>query len=446
MSTYGTGTLGAPVTYGGGAVPSGPLLREYGDLRYGDGYYGLGRIPTEGVALFGIEVEIAGVWQDVTCDVRSIATQRGRSRQLDMFTAGTASVQLQDFNDYYNAWNPSGLWAGNGRFRTDVPMRIWAIYLPDDKTCYLWTGTTDEVQDSWPGTTDALTRIDGTDAFKALARQRLPLATAVGANELGGARVARILDAAGYAGARALDVGQQHFTATDYDAIALDMLDEVREMEAGAVFVAGDGTLTFYDRTARDTNTRMRTVQWSFVDRDEDVGSSLTATCYSDLVLTANDDQLYNYATIVREGGSASSASDTASISWYGQRTYTRKDAPLANDTDALTLAQLVVVEHADNERRIDALTFYPLHQDNGTNVATGLRLLDRIRVLRHSPGGTVVDAQLLVQGISHDIVGGGADRQAGSWRVTIQTTDVDSLGAAGMWDVDTWDVGLWSA
>ena len=434
--TYASGKYGVE-RYG--QLQPAPALNTYGDLDYGDRGYG-GYFDRQ--AHFTIETLINGVWTDLTCDVRTLRVNMGRSALLDKFAAGTAVIALSDFEDHYNAWNPSGLWAQNGVFRTGVPIRVTVIQFGTRRA--LFTGTTDAVNDSWPGTTDALTEIQATDAFKNLARLRpTKLGAAVGAGELSGARVNRILDAAGYDGPRAIGTGLSAWQGTLLDGVALDLLNEVSEGEFGPIYVDGDGSVTFQDRNAISTNPRMANVQWSFLDFDSSP-SDHTWTCYSDIVLAATDDQVTNKATVTRTGGAPQTSQDATSIAWYDVRSYTRDNIGLNADADALQLALNVVQELAYNDRRVDSITFYPLFVRNGVDVACGLRLLDRIRVVRISTGGTAIDAELLVQGIEHEISGGGLGDSPGAWTVTLKTTNAELIRDAAQWDIGQWDTDKW--
>lgn len=436
-----------PLTYASGKYGINQYGREqpatppdsYGDRTYGDYFYGgaLDRVPH-----FFVEVEIENVWTDITCDVRTININMGRSNLLDAFAASTAVLDLSDFDDRYNAWNPSGIWAENGVFRTGVPIRVRVLQFGTYRT--LFTGTTDAITDSWPGTVDALTTIAATDAFKNLSRLRpAKLGAAVGAGEKSGARVNRILDAAAFTGPRNVSVGLSAWQGTLLDGVALDLLNETSEGEFGTLYVDGDGTLTFQDRNAISTNPRMANVQWSFLDFDASP-LDFTWTCYSDIALAATDDQVTNKATVTRTGGNPQSAQEQASIDWYDARTYTRDNIPLAADADALQLALNVVQELAYNDRRVDSLTWYPLFATHGVDVACGIRLLDRVRVVRVATGGTAIDTELLVQGIEHTISGGGLGDQPGAWVTTIRTTNAELIRDAAQWDVAVWDTGVW--
>lgn len=409
------------------------LLETYGQGTYGSELYG--GTATTGPA-FVVEVErMPGVWEDVTCDVRTISMDRGRSKQLDSFSAASASVVFADESDRYNAWNPVGIWSGSGLFRTDLGLRVRIVQ--GFSTFALFTGTTDDVVDSWPGAgADAQTEVRCTDAMKLLARARPAITGAVGAGELPGVRVGRILDAIAYAGPRNLEPGTIAMAATTLDGTAIDLCDEAREVEWGSLYIDRDGVVRFRARDSIVTDPRQATVQWTFDDMD------IQGPCYSDLKLIATDEAVYNRASITRAGGATQVATIADSLGWYGPRTYTRANMPISADTGALTLAQTIVAQHAYNERRVDEITFYPLLDPALLAIALDVRMLDRVRVIRRT--GVVIDAELQVQAIHHTITGGG-DGLPGTWECRLETTNARSVRDAGQWDVGQWDVAKWS-
>src|SRR5215471_2106118 len=97
---YGTGKYGLNQW---GQLQAAPGPNTYGDANYGDFLYGgnLDRLPH-----FAIEVFVNNAWVDVTCDVRTLSINMGRSNLLDAFAAATSTLDLADFEDLYNAWNP----------------------------------------------------------------------------------------------------------------------------------------------------------------------------------------------------------------------------------------------------------------------------------------------------------------------------------------------------
>lgn len=629
------------------------VLETYGQGTYGSESYG-GTATL--VPLFTVEVQTTdgGEWEAIECDVRSIDIHRGRSKQLDQFTAATCTVALADFDDYYSAWNPSGVWSRSGLFRTDIPIRVraiapatpalldvpapspgeimrepfndltaWSVVGPagaiiepgrhgtgvrvdlagtnltrtlagaemsdvltfgfafkvqslantrtlvvlrnngtatllhnvnvttagaltvtlgsspalitsasglvavdtwyylelqiklhdtagtatlrlngstvgtfagdtkmagaaatyetfritgqadgtdvwyddlylrvgagedfagdigdaavlpsagsDGFTSYaLFTGTTDDVVDSWPGAgADALTEVRATDAFKSLARARpAKLLAAVGAGDTPGQRVGRVLDAVSYTGARNLEPGTVPLAGTVLDGTAIALADEARECEWGALYVDREGTIRLRARDSVVTDPRQSTVQWTFDDQDRE------GPCYNDLRLIASDEDVYNVASITRGSGTTPQVSqDAPSVAWFGPRTYTR-DLPINTDVAALTLAQTIVTAHANNDRRVDAIELDPGNHPELWPCALDVRMLDRVRVIRRT--GVVIDAELQVQSIHHAITGGG-DGTAGTWTLTLETTNARKVTEYGQWDRGQWDVARWS-
>jgi len=128
---------------------------EYGANTYGAFRYG-GTTPPDPPVVY-VETLIGSTWQDITCDVRAIDLSRGRSSALEAFAAGTCDITLANFDSLYSAWNPAGLWAQATPYRVGVPIRVSFDYLGTRAARF--TGTTDSVDDTWPGTVDALATV-----------------------------------------------------------------------------------------------------------------------------------------------------------------------------------------------------------------------------------------------------------------------------------------------
>lgn len=379
-----------------------------------------------------------GGWIDVTCDARSWSIDRGRTTYSDSFKAGTLELVLYNPTGKYSTWPSYSIWRQPGGFVTDVPIRVGAVRAGD--VSWRFTGTTDSVQDSWPGTTDAVATVAATDGFKLLARRTGLARAAVGAGEKSGARVNRILDDAGYSGPRAVDVGAVTLQGTTLAGVTLDQLRLVGESEWGWLYVVGDGTLKFRQRDAALTDPRMTTAQFTFTDSDAIVGA-----CYGDAtVLDASDSHIITTAQITPAGSSTTSTFiDAASQTWYGPRTYTRTDLPLAADVDAAALAQIVVNTYKADAARIESVTIDAAHHPRAWPAAVDCRITDRIRFVRTLPGGWQVDAELLVQGRHDELVAGGDGRPA-QWSVRFATASATNVRGLGLWDVGKWDQAIW--
>lgn len=426
-------------------------VRTYGQLTYGALGYGSSAdySPTFILGILGVGPDGMPAWMDATCDLRSAVVHQGRSSALDAYAAGTMTLELQNFDGRYSAWTPDNVWSQAGRpapdgsirigpYRTGVPVSLAVSQYGVSHRLFM--GTTDSVADTWPGTTDAVAVVQCTDGFKNLAThiRDVPVAP-VGAGELTGARINRIADDAGFAFPRRIDAGTVTLAATDLAGTALDLMDEVRECEWGALYCAGDGALVFRQRDAASTDPRMTTVQWTLADND------VVGGCYSDLQLMADAAGVYNQATVTREGGTPQIAVYQPSVDWFGPRTYPSiSDLPLQTDQQARDLANLIVALYADNDKRVEAVSFSPdANHPHLWSAACGLQLLDRIRVVRTFPNGWQLDAELLTQGITHNIVGNGREHEP-EWTVTVDTSTALVVYSLGGWDEAEWDSGEW--
>lgn len=412
-------------------------LTDYGDGTYGARTYG--GIIADVEPRWVVQVKGSdGAWIDVTCDVRSISIDRGRSSWVEAFKAGTATVALANFEGIYSTFPPNSIWRQPSGFLADVPIRVGETLNGDLQ--WRFTGTTDSVVDSWPGTVDALATVTATDAFKQLARHNGGPRAVVGAGELTGARINRLLTDAQYAGARQIDAGLVALQGTDLNGITLDLMRTVGESEWGWLYVQGDGTVRFRQRDAVDIDPRMTTVQYVFTDND-----AIDGACYGDAKVSSDSDRVVNVAQVTPPGHSLSSYQDAASVAWYGPRTWTRTDLPISLDVDAAGLAQLVVLQQSSDDQRIDSVTIdAAMHPDNYA-AAHGTRITDRIRFIRTFPGGYQLDAELIVLGRRDQVTASGdGEGHAATWDVELSTASALLITGLGAWDVATWDDGLW--
>lgn len=440
LDYYGaTGDTYGGTTAFGGALPEHlPTMLGYGDGLYGERTYGGLVYDTE--PRFMVQVKGGdGAWLDVTCDVRELTIDRGRSSWVEAFKAGTLTIAFANFAGVYSTFPSDSVWRQPGGFVTDVPIRI-ASYVGASGLEWRFTGTTDRVTDSWPGTTDALATVEATDAFKALARHNGGPRAAVGAGELTGARVNRLLDDAAFADPRAVAAGTVTLQATDLNGITLDLLRITGESEYGWLYVRGDGTLRFLQRDAMDNDPRMKAVQWTFTDDD-----ALAGACYGDVKVASDSDRIVNLANVTPPGHSVSTFQDGPSVAWYGPRTWTRTDLPINLDVDALGLAQIVVGEGAYDDQRIDEVVIDGANRPGNFAAAHGVAIADRVRFVRTIPGGHQLDAELLVYGRRDQVVASGAGiGKAATWTITLSTGSAVNLANLGQWDDGTWDDAIW--
>jgi hypothetical protein len=119
-----------------------------------------------------VELEFdAGVWTDVSADVVSISTRRGRNKESGAFEAGTMTVTLRNDSRKYDPDNTAGTYYG--KLRPNRRIRFRATY--NAVTYPVYQGYIDRITQQWSGPNDATASIEATDLFKLLARADLPV-------------------------------------------------------------------------------------------------------------------------------------------------------------------------------------------------------------------------------------------------------------------------------
>ncbi len=111
------------------------------------------------------------VWEDITADVRSWDTSRGRRRELERFQPGRATIVLSNLSRQYDSAYADGPHFGNLR-----PMRRVRIRETFNGVTYpVFDGFVDRWHLDYPGMGhDATATITATDAMKVVARTDLP--------------------------------------------------------------------------------------------------------------------------------------------------------------------------------------------------------------------------------------------------------------------------------
>jgi hypothetical protein len=249
------------------------------------------------------------------------------------------------------------------------------------------------------------------DGFCVLEGVTIPETAGVGAGELSGARVARILAAAGWydlaQGYSDIDAGRSTVQAFTGGGTALSLLQVTADSEAGDLYVNGSGQATFRDRYAPGNDTRSSTVQAVFGDNPGTGHAAGTELAYTEITRPDDDTTMANdIQATVDGGGNLQEAKDAASIARFlFPRSYARSDLILQSDADALSWAQYVLGLSRNDESRFDSLTIQAdSDPDNLFPQVLGRELSDRIQVWRDPPGMSAFSKDCFISSISHDI------------------------------------------
>lgn len=380
------------------------------------------------------------VWTDITKWVRSWSTQRAFGRDIAAWDPGQATIVLDNRDARFSPDNLSGPYvsAGVTGIRPWRPVRIRAAY--GGTTYPIYQGYAQSFAEArkpgrGTGTGDATVTVSCLDEMARLARVDGFATSPVGASELTGARVQRVLNSAGHTGPRAVDAGTVTVLATDLSKNVADELKLTADSEQGSLWVEADSTVYFERQYALMENTRSNTVQATFGDGG---GSELP---YADPVVAYDGQLVRNIVSFARVGGTAQLVFDNSSRSLYGDQRETRTDLVCETDTQALNLATFFLNQYKDPERRITQITVKPRRAPASLYPQVlGRKVRDLVRVISRPPGGFTLTRDCHIAGISHNV------SARGDWTTTYDLWSATFFEAysTSRWDVAKWDSAAW--
>ncbi len=386
-----------------------------------------------GQALWGAGSQWQGLeplWTDVPCTtVLSASSQRGRTDPWEPYGPGTAQVQVLN-NDGRFSFQPYDQ-LDYQTIRPGSPLRIGAVH--QGRTHWLYRGYLLRIADSisYYGSEAAL---EAQDNLANLHRIERPGVPPVGANELTGARVNRLLDEASFpAEWRRVSPGHNQLQATVLDQAIGDELELVAFAEGGAVFCDPEGNVVFKGREWLWSEPTAINVQ-GFIGPDENL-------CPSSYEVSWASDDVINEVSLQAVNGVAQTEVDSDSVRQLGYLTYERTDLPNANDQDVWHLARLLLAERSRLTLRIRSITLTPAVLQSAWEFCLSVDIGWRLQVTyRHPTQGWEWTALVHVQGVSHSIT-------PDEWLVTLAVDEVYPFTLeAARWAYSRWDIGLWSS
>jgi hypothetical protein len=349
------------------------------------------------------------LFYDVSEYVRSVSVARGKSRQLDRFTAGGANIE---FNNNSRAFDPEN--TASPFYGQIIPKRTIKVETGGSAVFY---GVVDDWNLNYDLSGLSLAGADCVDGFTLLAQRALSANTET--SEKTGARINSILDRSEVnwpASLRDIDTGA---TTLQADVIqdgtnVLEYLQLVTDSEPGSIFMGSDGFIIFKDRSVAPVSAG----QVTFADD----GSGVE---FSEVQVVYGSELLYNYVQIARNNGGTAIVFDSDSINSYGQQALIQSGLLMNTDSDALELANYLLSQYSEPEYRFETLTVQleSLTPSDQADVL-GLEIGDVARI-KFTPNnvGSQIDKFASIIRIDHDI-------QIASHRITFgfQTLDYASL------------------
>jgi hypothetical protein len=330
---------------------------------------------------------------DLTYLVESVNITRGRSRQLDQFNAGTATIAFDNASQILNPSNTSSPYYPFVLPR--CPIQILANGIP------IYTGLVTDWNLDYDISNEDIMYASCSDQFTILANQSLNAVTP--SAESSGTRINTVLSYSeiNYQGARSIDTGSSTLGAyaIAQDTNVLNYLQLVNTSEQGYLFMSANGTLTFKGRSSV-----LNPVAGATFNTD---GTGLP---YQTLVNQYGDELLYNYIVTQSPAGAKQTASNATSIALYQSQQYALMDLLNSTTTEVAGLGNYLLGKYQNPVLRFTGLsTQMAALSTANQNIILGLDMTSICTVVKNFVVGTpATETQtLIVSGISHNITPG---------------------------------------
>jgi hypothetical protein len=351
--------------------------------------------------------------QDVTEYVRRVSVSRGRSRELDRYSTGQATIVLDNRTRIFDPNDLATPYIGQILPRKAVQISV------DDQSAIV--GNVQDWSFLYELTGDATATVTAVDGFSLLTRQavdNLSVSTQTTNN-----RVNTILDSVSWpAGKRDIATGTATLGTGVATGNALTYLQNVETCEAGDFFISRNGLATFksrgiaYDDTAYDAALTydQAVTPYSFpspsvtsdlIFTDEADDGSSTFVPYAALQLELGTDLLFNTVNMTY-GTATITAEDAESQTTYGLSTLDVNASLLSTAAQGTALAEYLVSVYRQPVARFSEVTV----ELNGLPTAVldkllTLDLTDVVKV-RFRPNSIYarVERRSIIEGIKHDV------------------------------------------
>jgi len=331
---------------------------------------------------------------DVTSFVQSVNVNRGRSRDLNSFSAGTATVLLENSAD--GRFNPANI--NSPYFPGIEPLievSIDALVAGESSYTNLYTGFVTDWVTQYPNKTTSKVQVSCADSFVKLSNIE---ATSLSVSSTdSGSMVSSILSNSqvAFSGSTSIDTGNSTMQSINKSTNVLGLIQEIEKSENGAFFTGADGTLNFKNRHASFPTTSSQV----FSDDGSDIP-------YLEVSQPVDDDLIFNVINLKREGGTVQSASDTASQGKYLKRYLERTSLLNSSDSDVLNAAKFLLAKFKDALPRFSSMVLNVDTLSTSNQLAVlGLELSSGIKIEITPPGESAqVARESVIDGISFAI------------------------------------------
>jgi hypothetical protein len=334
---------------------------------------------------------------DVTDHVASVSISRGKSNELDRYTAGNASVVLHNDDRYFDPFYQNGPYYTQILPRKEVTIETNGIRQ--------FSGFIDDWDLQYRLGNKSFATVSAVDGFMQLTATQLNEFTNI--EEKSGERVVRILnrpEVAWPVGKRNIEEGKRILQAgvVQENTNVLQYLQLISSTETGQIFISKDGALVFQDRIVGPpiVDTLI------FSDGTHTTPSDATYVSYSNIEVVYGSENLYNRIVVTREGGLPQTADSVNSQAIYGVQTLSLDGLLLTNDDGALELANYLLGVYDEPDLRISSVEVN-LHDKTPEQQGKLLGIdLQDVYLIAYTPNGIgdPFEQYAIVQGIRETI------------------------------------------
>lgn len=370
-------------------------------------------------------------WVDVTCDSRGFVIDRGRQTVWDDLMSASIELELDNSSGRYSVYG-SLSWP---RIRPGLGCRVMAIW--EGQIYPLFVGDIGEyLEGQTPG--DYKVVLKGNDQFSMLAA---PIGVEYNPGvprERCGDRINRLLNMAGFEGARKVATGDA--TMTNYLSTRT-LLDEIKltaESDGGVAFIDNDGTFMFMGQERVYGRPRgPMTPLPSF--SDDCSGANLP---YAAIEPILADHEFGNVIVVsnVSQGTdspTAAKAVDDDSVNLNGPFKWSPPQLVLCNAEYVQPLADFQLSRRATAFYRINSFECYPIHDDRLWPALLSMRIADSMIVQRTPPESNTIIAPMICDGMR-------IESTPNMMKWTLRCSPGDKVEIVNFWDFANWDQDVW--
>lgn len=360
-------------------------------------------------------------WTNIVSYVKEVVIRRGRSSIDGVFRTGKGHILLDNSDGRFTPSNTSGAYYPD--VNIGIPFEIKANHASTDYPIMY------AVAREWPpqkhGPNYSRVHVPIVDGFYTLNLE--DLAGASYSAESTDTRIGNVLDSVGWAaGLRDLDTALASVQARVFPGPgtpgsglprpALRHLQDVVESEAGVLYMARDGKVTFKNRLQH-------------AGASSPASPSFDGADFSDIKLTDTDRYLWNVIRVSREDGAQVEVDGSSGAP---RSVLTRDVMPMENDAQALNVAEWLSAIFGEQKQRVEQLKFHAIKNANDfTADLLGLELRDYINVQHTPTGGDAVNVDVVVEEITHSI-------RPGDWQTTLRVAPLSSAETDEYWVLGT--------